>query len=297
MQIVTDQFQKELKSHGSESFPLLVSYERLSRYESGSFSWHWHPELELTLIQKGQMVYKVNQMIFHLKEGDLLLGNAGVLHTGFREDETSSQDCQYISVTFSPKLLYGFFQNVVYSRYVEPFVKNFDLPALLFDGSESWHTDICSQVCSIIRLDQEKPDFYELDIIICLQNLWKNLLKNLPPAPQKPLRGGAEYDRIREIVTYIELNYMNKISLKDIADHICLNENACSHLFRRYMNISLVNFLQEYRIERSLEYLHKGETISHISEKVGFSNPYYYSRVFTKIKGMSPQKYRNTYGR
>lgn len=37
MQIVTNQFQKELKKHGSDHFPFLVSYEKLSGYEQGYF--------------------------------------------------------------------------------------------------------------------------------------------------------------------------------------------------------------------------------------------------------------------
>lgn len=53
MQIITDQLQKELKEHGNYQFPILVSEERLSRYESGAFLWHWHPEPEITLVQEG----------------------------------------------------------------------------------------------------------------------------------------------------------------------------------------------------------------------------------------------------
>ena len=44
-EIITDGSQKELeKHHGSDEFPLLVSYEKLSGYKSGFFLWHWHPK-------------------------------------------------------------------------------------------------------------------------------------------------------------------------------------------------------------------------------------------------------------
>ena len=79
-EIITDGSQKELKKHGSDEFPLLVSYEKLSGYKSGSFLWHWHPEIEITLVLDGQILYKVNQCTYHMKAGDILLGNANVLH-------------------------------------------------------------------------------------------------------------------------------------------------------------------------------------------------------------------------
>ena len=56
-EIITDGSQKELKKHGSDEFPLLVSYEKLSGYKSGSFLWHWHPEIEITLVLDGQILY------------------------------------------------------------------------------------------------------------------------------------------------------------------------------------------------------------------------------------------------
>ena len=45
MQIITNQFQKELKKHGSDHFPFLVSYQRLSEYDSNSFMWHYLKKL------------------------------------------------------------------------------------------------------------------------------------------------------------------------------------------------------------------------------------------------------------
>ncbi len=49
MQIITNNAGKELKKHGDSAFPFLVSYERLSGYETGSFLWHWHPEMRTYL--------------------------------------------------------------------------------------------------------------------------------------------------------------------------------------------------------------------------------------------------------
>lgn len=290
MQIITNQFQKELKQHGNEQFPFLVSYQKLSEYESGSFMWHWHPEIEITYVQKGTMCYKVNHMVYHLKEGDIVFNNSGVLHSGTMENQ---KDCAYIPVTFDSRLIYGFFQSTVNSKYVDPVIQDSMLPAICINQSEPWHKPFREYLLRIIDLDEKKPDFYELDITICLQSMWRLLLEHITYEPQASRENSLEYDRIKKILSYIEENYQNKITLNDIAGHIHLCESECTRLFKRHMNTTLFAFLQEYRIERSLEFLRAAQPVSAVADKAGFSDPNYYSKVFAKIKGCSPREYRN----
>ena len=290
MQIITNQFQKELKQHGNEQFPFLVSYQKLSEYESGSFMWHWHPEIEITYVQKGTMCYKVNHMVYHLKEGDIVFNNSGALHSCTMENQ---KDCAYIPVTFDSRLIYGFFQSTVNSKYVDPVIQDSMLPAICIDQSEPWHKPFREYLLRIIDLDEKKPDFYELDITICLQSMWRLLLEHITYEPQASRENSLEYDRIKKILSYIEENYQNKITLNDIAGHIHLCESECTRLFKRHMNTTLFAFLQEYRIERSLEFLRADQPVSAVADKAGFSDPNYYSKVFAKIKGCSPREYRN----
>lgn len=266
MQIITNQFQKELKQHGNEQFPFLVSYQKLSEYESGSFMWHWHPEIEITYVQKGTMCYKVNHMVYHLKEGDIVFNNSGALHSGTMENQ---KDCAYIPVTFDSRLIYGFFQSTVNSKYVDPVIQDSMLPAICIDQSEPWHKPFREYLLRIIDLDEKKPDFYELDITICLQSMWRLLLEHITYEPQASRENSLEYDRIKKILSYIEENYQNKITLNDIAGHIHLCESECTRLFKRHMNTTLFAFLQEYRIERSLEFLQDDQPVSAVADKAG----------------------------
>ena len=68
MQLKINNEKKELKFHGSYEFPVFVSHEVLSDYERGAFAWHWHPEVELTYIEEGQIEYQVNDTVYCLKE-------------------------------------------------------------------------------------------------------------------------------------------------------------------------------------------------------------------------------------
>ena len=289
MQIITNQFQKELKKHGSDHFPFLVSYQCLSEYDSNSFMWHCHPEIEITYVKKGSMHYRVNNLSFHLKEGDIIFCNSNALHTGEMENE---EDCSYIPITFDPKLIYGFFQSTICTKYVDPIIQNLAVCAIHIDYSEDWHMTFRDHMLEVISLDKKKPDFYELDISIQMQIMWRLLAEHIPHHPVSAASDFTEYERIRKILSYIEQNYMNQVTLADVSEYIHLCESECTRLFKRHMNTTLFSFLQEYRIERSLEYLNTQESISSIAEKTGFSDSNYYSKVFSKIKGCSPREYR-----
>ena len=93
IQIITNEHQEELKEHGTYEFPVLVSDEALSRFYTSSFQWHWHTEIELTLITEGTMVYQINDQIFYPRAGQALFGNSNTMHTGRMEN---GRDCRYI---------------------------------------------------------------------------------------------------------------------------------------------------------------------------------------------------------
>ena len=235
------------------------------------------------------MHYRVNNQSFHLKEGDIIFCNSNALHSGEMEHQ---EDCSYIPITFDPKLIYGFFQSTICTKYVEPVIQNLAVCAMHIDYTESWHETFRKKMLEVITLDKEKPDFYELDISIRMQIMWRLLVEHLPHQPLPAASDLTEYERIRKILSYIEQNYMNPIALAEVAEHIHLCESECTRLFKRHMNTTLFSFLQEYRIERSLEYLSTHESISNIAGKTGFSDSNYYSKVFSKIKGCSPREYR-----
>ena len=291
MQIITNNAGKELKKHGDNAFPFLVSYERLSGYETGSFLWHWHPEIELTYVKKGEMLYKVNQNTFHLKEGQALFGNANALHAGYMYQ---NQDCQYIPVTFDPKLIYGFSGSALFQKYTEPILRSFSLSAVPLDFSCDWHQDAVEDIRQMIRLDSQHPPMYEFEIIARLQHFWKVLCSNtLAQAAAPSVQDEENYRRIRRIMSYIADHYSEKILLDDIANLIHLSPSECSRLFKKCMNITLFGYIQEYRIERSLDYLENSScSITEAGLLSGFSASNYYTKAFTKIKGCTPRQYR-----
>ena len=121
MQIITQKNQKELKEHGNYAFPVNISVEEIQSYETGSFLWHWHPEVELTLVLSGEIEYQVDETTYILKSGDGLFCNSNSLHSGHMRNEN---DCTYLSVTFHPRFLYGYENSILQTKYVTHITAN-----------------------------------------------------------------------------------------------------------------------------------------------------------------------------
>ena len=143
------------------------------------------------------MHYRVNNRSFHLKEGDIIFCNSNALHTGEMENQ---EDCSYIPITFDPKLIYGFFRSTICTKYVTPVIQNLSACAMHIDYSESWHAVFRDRMLEVIDLDKKRPDFYELDISIRMQIMWRLLVEHLPHHPMTAASDLTEYDRIRTII-------------------------------------------------------------------------------------------------
>lgn len=293
MRLQIDKEQKEIKRHGSYGFPVLVSYERLSWFDTGEFPWHWHPEIELTLVMEGEIVYQVNDSLYHLKEGEGLFCNTNVLHSGHGED---SADCSYLSVTFHPRLLYGYSSSVMQMKYMDHILKSPSLASIHFVPEESWQARILELIETIRLLDLEHPPSEELQIQIALLRIWQELYEHVEINETGFAENGRDTERIRRIMEYIREHYAEKITLEDLAEQIHLCRSESCRLFKRYMKESMFDYLLDYRIERSLEFLRRSDLdVTQIAGQAGFASPGYYSKIFKRKMGCTPLEYRKNH--
>lgn len=101
-------------------------------------------------------------------------------------------------------------------------------------------------------------------------------------------------DEITRAIQYIKRHYTENISLQNVADHVGLSFSYLSNLFRKELQISYIDYLNRYRIERAKELLAESQLkSSDVAVQVGFSPEYtYFSKVFKKITGLGPNEYR-----
>ena len=294
MQLHLDTNQKELKSHGTYEFPVHVSYEQLSRYERKSFLWHWHKEIELTIVLQGEMFYQINDTIYHLHQGDGLFCNSNILHSG---SSCNDSDCIYISVTFHPRFLYGYENSILQTKYVKTVTENASLPGLSFSPDISWQKqilDILSDIWNLAQTSDSCPS-YELRLHLMLSQIWLIVCENASSRQESPDNGNLKHmDRLKKILSYLQTHYTEKITLADIAADINICQSECCRFFKKHMNESLFDYLLSYRIEKSLPLLAEGRySVTEIASLVGFSSPSYYTKVFHQQMGCPPRQYQN----
>jgi YesN/AraC family two-component response regulator len=101
--------------------------------------------------------------------------------------------------------------------------------------------------------------------------------------------GGTDRDYVSAVKRIVETEYASPLSFADIAGRLHLSRNYLGYLFKRETGISFLQHLTQYRIDKAKELMGtKRYMISEIADKVGFSDPTYFSRVFRGMTGKSP---------
>lgn len=100
---------------------------------------------------------------------------------------------------------------------------------------------------------------------------------------------------VRLAMGYIHQNYAEAISRRDVAQRIGITEDHLTFCFRQELGTTPIMYLQRYRINQAKHLLKESrQTITEIALNVGFSDSGYFSRIFHRETGMSPEAFRRS---
>lgn len=95
-------------------------------------------------------------------------------------------------------------------------------------------------------------------------------------------------------VTYIKDHVTENITVKDTAGKLMVNANYLSTVFRKFVGISFIDFLNRERVRQAAGLLrHSNLQIQQIATLVGYNNTSYFDKMFYKEYKQSPLEYRN----
>jgi signal transduction histidine kinase/DNA-binding LacI/PurR family transcriptional regulator/AraC-like DNA-binding protein/CheY-like chemotaxis protein len=99
---------------------------------------------------------------------------------------------------------------------------------------------------------------------------------------------------VKRAVTYLNENYARSLSRWEIAETVGVSEDYLSRVFSRELGLTPWDYLNRYRVLQARQLLHHtSDSVGAIARQVGFKDQAYFSRVFHKLSGISPQGYRD----
>ncbi|WP_419873534.1 AraC family transcriptional regulator [Candidatus Pristimantibacillus sp. PTI5] len=103
----------------------------------------------------------------------------------------------------------------------------------------------------------------------------------------------AKDEYVRKAVEFIKMNYYTKISIADLAYRIGIDRIYFSSLFKEVEKLSPQMYLLHYRMDKACDLMNNQQlSVSDISHSVGYSDPLLFSKMFKKVKGVSPSQFR-----
>ena len=217
------------------------------------------PFVELTVVFKGTVEYKIDGQPFTLHEGDAILISQG----RERERKKGQEDMDYISFNFLLD-------------------EELDIPPFL---PNVLTRDVRLLIAACDEIQQMHISSYEEPISHLLACLLVTLKSNLQRQSTHPL--------VEKIVRYIHENISNKITLSDISEHTFFSAIYCDSVFKRETGRSIIDYLLEERMNLAKQLLTEGTlSLQQVAEITGFSDHNYFSRTFKKRTGYTPGQYR-----
>ena len=121
---------------------------------------------------------------------------------------------------------------------------------------------------------------------------YNNVRENRPKRTDN-VRNSDEQTTIKYLKEYVENNYIYDISMQEAAEEMGYSDAYFSKLFKQYFNQNFTAYLTEYRIKKAKELLsNTNHSIKDISRMVGYTDSNYFAKIFKRLVGEIPSKYR-----
>lgn len=271
---------KEKTLHGTPTFPIALYYNNFVENDTILAPLHYHYEFEF-LLAKTTLTVNIENNIYRLKENEALFINSNSLHIISCEESVRSS---FAALVFDPSFLCSE-GDFIYTKYIKKILSNniFITPIL--------NEDCCILLKEIIDIFLSKEYSFEFLLKAKILELFALLVKNAPT--QTVSSNNPKSEIIKSVLSFIEDNYSDDISLADIADHAHISREYMCRIFSEMSDVSPIVYLNRYRIRQSCKLLSSTDKpIFEISSLCGFNSSSYFNKMFLRFVGCTPKVYR-----
>ncbi len=244
-------------------------------YKKETFNEHYHNLFEIYFITKGTCTYFIDNKVYDLIPGDIVLIPEGVMHDTKYKSAKHSRMLINCSLRYIPSSLGPAINNMLY-LYRNP---------NLYDDIYKIFTDI--------EKEYNKPDEITDDIFVCYVNLlFFTLVRNENFC--KKLKSNSDF--VQNALEYVQNNFNDDISLTSVAQIFNVSPEHLSRTFKKQTGFGFNKYLTLLRLKEA-ETLLKETTlpINEIASRSGFSDGNYFSLIFKKFHGLSPKEVRRNF--
>lgn len=109
-----------------------------------------------------------------------------------------------------------------------------------------------------------------------------------PPGGQEGAR------RVEEAISYMQSRIHESLTLSELAGWTNLSKGHLTQLFKEQTGYSPIRFFINLKMQQACRYLDlTGMSVKEVAARMGYADPYYFSRLFRRVVGISPTAYRN----
>jgi AraC-like DNA-binding protein len=266
-----------------------------------SFNYHSHQEYEIYFFHSGECKYTINNQIFELKPGDIILLDGLTLHKA--NPRIGSPYVRSV-LHFSPKWIQEIVTVLGVPNLLDPFQKLNNFLLRTGYGEDGQFVEEKMKQISALwgqwSKEQQKSNKNELleaeiklHLVQLLVRIYKMSQKDLALLTTKKTEKEIHAEAI---ASWINHHYMEKVSLDQISTELNLSKYYTSHVFKEITGFTVMEYVMGCRLKQ-VKYLLEMEperSLAEVARSSGFESIAHFSRFFKEKVGTTPARYRKS---
>ncbi len=256
----------------------------MAAMESPHRPLHWHEAMEILYCVNGEVTIRIGQDTVQLCRNQLIVFDAKEVHA-----------------IHSGSTLYMFLCIHVDKKQLSVYCPDLELyrircrPLPLDDPSSTHYIRLCQLAQDLIRnhIKNESTSAMRSDgtALLMLADLIRYFSVYAPSGTVTAQK--QPNDTIRDIITYVNEHYSEKLTLDDMAAYTGFTREYFCRFFKKHMGITFLRYLDEVRISHAGRLLRTTDLpIAEVMTQSGFSNQTLFNRLFKELYGMTPREVR-----
>ncbi len=277
---------------GYNKTPLFRLFESVPGFLRRDFTEHRHTAFELSCILSGSGIYRIHGKETPIRTGDVFFFGTNEEHC--ITEVFPEQEMHLLNLHFEPRFIWSVEEKLEGGKSLSFFLeKNNGIPNRL-DCEEKIAREITSVMLSIQWESFQKKTAYALRMKLLLLEILILLTRSFQTEEMTGKQIGSEaFAGIGIALDYINKNFSASLSLENIAAEAGMSRTYFCQMFKRLNGMTPWEYISIKRIEKAQELLRSTEkSVLDISFDCGFNNISHFNRVFRKITGQTPTKYR-----